>query len=421
MMAERVVRGVVAVFVTAAVARYLGRAEFGVLSYALAFVALFATLWTLGLSGLVVRELVHHPRQRNEILGSLFVMRAAGGLLGTVLIIGSSQLGVIPDGIARPAVAILAVASLFYAFDGIDFWFQSRVQSRYEISARLVALALVSVANVVLILIGAPLLWFVAVAAAEYVLAGIGLVIAYQWVGESIFDWRASWSRITFLLGASWPLILSGVFNAMNLRIDQVMLGAMASNTEVGTYAAAARLSEVWYFVPTAIAASVFPNLLLVRQSDRRRYVRRQQQLYDLMALVSIPMALLITLGSSIIIGLIYGPEFSASAPILAIHIWAGPFVFMAAVLSKWLVAENYLKFSFVRHGGGALVNIGLNLVLIPRLGGMGAAIATLVSYSVASVFACFLYSPTRRAGLQMLIALTAPLRYPSKLMWPNP
>jgi O-antigen/teichoic acid export membrane protein len=214
----------------------------------------------------------------------------------------------------------------------------------------------------------------------------------------------------------SWPLILSGAFSAVNLKIDQLMLGNMAGTAAVGTYAAAARLSEVWYFVPTAVAASVFPSLLIAKRESTSAYEHQQQVLYDLMIWLSLPIAIGMTVLSGPIVAVLYGPSYADSSAILAIHIWAGPFVFMAAILSKWLIAENLLKFSFIRHGIGAIINVGLNLLLIPPLGGIGAAVATLVSYAAASYVACFAYRPTWPAARRMSTALIAPLRAVARL-----
>lgn len=415
-MAERVLRGIVAVSVTAAVARHLGTEEFGVLSYALSFVMLFSTLWTLGLSSLVVRELVREPQAQTEILGTLFALRLAGGGLGVVAIIGASLVFGLDDPTTRIAIAVLAVATLFYAFDGIDFWLQSRVMSRFEVMARGTALLVTAAVNIGLIVADAPVIAFAIAAGSEWVLAAVGLAIVYTGLGESILAWRPRMARARSLLSASWPLVLSGAFYAVNLRIDQLMLGGMAGTSAVGTYAAAARLSEVWYFVPTAIATSVFPALLRARAQSAARYEQRQQQLYDLMAMIALPLAVVISVGSPLIIGLVYGSDYSASAPVLAIHVWAGPFVFMAAILSKWLVAEDHLRFSLVRHGAGAASNVVLNLLLIPPMGPRGSAVATLISYAVASHLACFVYPPTRQAAIRMTKALAAPLRYPVRL-----
>ncbi len=411
LIAERVLSGLLALTVTAAVARHLGPAGFGIVSFSLSLVLLFATLWTLGLSGLVVRELVRDPSRESELLGTVTTLRLVGGVVALVAAVALTiVLG--RDDQTRLAVIILMVGVLgLYTFDGIDYWLQAGVRSRHAVTARTAGLVVASALNIVLIAVDAPLLAFVAAAALEYALGGAFLVIAYLRLGGRPTHWRYQGGVARGLLVVSWPLILSGVANAINLRADQLMLGVMRGPDDVGTYAAAARLSEVWYFVPAAIAASVFPAMVRAHAGDRPTFDRWMGHLYDLMVALALPIAIVVSIFAGPLIALLYGPAFAASAPILAIHVWTGPFVFLGAALSRWLIAEDRLRFSLVRHSAGAAVNIGLNLVLIPPYGGIGAAVATLISYTVASFGACFLYGPLRGQGVAMLVALLLPFR----------
>jgi len=411
LIGERVLGGLIAISVTVAVARFLGPAQFGVLSYALSFVLLFATLWTLGLSGIVVRDLVREPSRHDEILGTLFALRLVGGAVGIVAILAAAALVAPPDPTTRMAIAVLAFATLFYAFDGVDFWLQSEVRSRFAVLARSSALVLTAGLNLALIALQAPLMAFAVAAALEYVLAGVGLVAVYRLLGRSPVDWRPSWGRARDLVSRSWPLMLSGAFYSVNLKVDQLMLGNLAGADSVGTYAAASRISEVWYFVPTAIAASAFPALVLARDAGGQRYGANVQRLYDLVIWLALPLAVAVTLASGRIIDVLFGAAYAGSVPILMIHIWASPFVFMGAILSRWLIAEDLLRFSLARHGAGAVANVAVNFVTIPLFGGVGAAIATLVSYGVASFVVCFAYKPTRPAARQMTLALLVPVR----------
>ena len=90
------------------------------------------------------------------------------------------------------------------------------------------------------------------------------------------------------------------------------------------------------------------------------------------------------------IIRYLYGSQYERAGAILTIHIWAGVFVFMRALFSKWIIMEKLLLFSLVSQGSGAVLNVVLNLLLINRFGGLGAAIATLVSYAGASYLVLF-------------------------------
>jgi len=93
------------------------------------------------------------------------------------------------------------------------------------------------------------------------------------------------------------------------------------------------------------------------------------------------------TFFSRTFIGILYGPSYFAAAPILAVHIWAAVFVFLGVGQNSWTINEGLTKLALWRTIVGAGMNILLNLILIPRYGGLGAAYATVVSYAAAAVF----------------------------------
>ena len=214
-----------------------------------------------------------------------------------------------------------------------------------------------------------------------------------------------------------WIIYLASFFAVIYLKIDQVMLRWLADSTEVGVYAVAARFSEVWYFIPTAIVASVFPDMIKLRESNESRFTHRLQQLFDSLAVLGMLIAMLVTLIAPWVIPLIFGADYAASVPILVIHTWASVFIFMRAALSKWILIEDALYFSLLTQGLGAVSNIVLNYFLIPLYGGEGAAWATLISYTIASFLALLLYPRTRPIFWLMLNALIAPVRYPLQFL----
>jgi PST family polysaccharide transporter len=176
------------------------------------------------------------------------------------------------------------------------------------------------------------------------------------------------------------------------------MLGQMVGDEAVGIYSAAVRISEVWYFIPMMIVASVFPAILEAKKRSEAQYYQRFQHLYDLMVWLSVAVALPMTFLSTPIVTLLFGESFSASGTVLAIHIWAAVFVFLGVASSKWFLAENRQMLNFQRTALGAVVNVILNFLLIPDFGPIGAAIATVVSYATAA----FLFDVAQQETRQM-------------------
>jgi len=140
-------------------------------------------------------------------------------------------------------------------------------------------------------------------------------------------------------------------------------------------------------------------------------YRKRLQQLYDFLVWIALGVAVVMTFTANRLVVILFGEAYAASGPILAIHVWAGIFVFLKAALGRWLLNEGLLHFLFVSNSVGAAANVVLNLFLIPAYGGVGAAIATVISYAAAGYVACFLTPGTREAGRMLSLALVVPAR----------
>ena len=203
----------------------------------------------------------------------------------------------------------------------------------------------------------------------------VGLAVVYHQYGLLFKTWSFNTVRARSLLKQSWPLIISAVMVSIYMKIDAVMLKSQGS-VEVGIYSAAARLSESWYFIPIAIVTSVFPAIVQLRKNDPEKFERRMQNLYDLLVVISLPTAVVISFTADDVIRMIYGSRFPGAGAMLSIHIWSGVIVFLGTASGQYMLVEGLNRLTFWRTGIGALVNIAINLWLIPRYGGVGASIA---------------------------------------------
>jgi polysaccharide transporter, PST family len=398
LIADRVLRMGVGLVVGVWVARYLGAEQFGLLNYGVAFVALFSVLATLGLPSLVVRTITEYPEQRSAILGTTFWLQIMGGIATLVLSVGTMFVLRPDDSVMLGLVAIFASTTIFQAFETVDLWFQAHVQSKYTVIAKNTAFLVVALLKVVLILFKAPLLAFAAAMFAEVIIGMVGLILFYSHQGHSIWSWRWSFALAQKLLKQSWPLILSGFSIMIYMRVDQIMLGQMVGDQMVGVYSAATRISEIWYFVPGAITSSISPGIYAAKKAgDETLYYRRIGQSLRVLSLVAILIAVPMTFLSSTIIAWLFGNEYVAAGPILAIHIWAAWFVFTGIGTSPWFIAEELTHLTFQRTLMGAVMNIGLNFVLIPAYGGIGAAIATVISQAFASFISNAFHPESRK------------------------
>jgi polysaccharide transporter, PST family len=395
LMLDRVVRMGMGLFVGVWVARYLGPAQFGSLNFALAFVALFASITTLGLEMIVVRELLHNDEHAHEIMGTTLALRTGGGLISVVISIALLHLIQPHDRQSLLLVAVLSPTLIFQAFDVIDSFFQSQVRSKIVVWAKNSAFLVFAVVRVFLIHRKAPVWSFAVANTGEIALGAVGLMLGYHLTGGKMLSWTRSRKRGGALLKQSWPVIFSGLAIMVYMRLDMVMLKVMQGDLAVGLYSAATKVSEVWYFIPTAIVSSVSPAIIRAKD-DPQLFYGRLRQLFSLMTLTACVIGSIVALSAHAIVRILYSSGYSAAAPVLAVHVWASVFVFLGVAQGPWDVSKNLLKLSLYRTAAGAVINIAINIVLIPRFSAMGAAIATVISYAFAAVFANAFSASTR-------------------------
>jgi O-antigen/teichoic acid export membrane protein len=417
LFAERILSLVIAFVVGIYLIRYLGAENFGRLSYGTSFISISGAISNMGLNGITVRDIVREEKAAPEILGTAFVLKLIASLM-TIILVGFANWTFNNQLDNRSIIMILSIGLVFTAFDTIEFWFESQVLSGTLAIFRSVQLILSSFVRLALITLHLPLMSFVVLIVVEQIIKMIGMIWLYSVRQKSIFQWKFNGSRGIKMLQDSWPLMLSAVMVMIYMKIDQVMLGNMVGDQQVGKYAAAARFSEIWYFVPIVICSSLFPTILRARQRSTEEYYTRLQQLYDGMAWISLAIAVPMTFVAVPLMVTLLGQEYDESGRILAWHIWSGPFVFLGMARYQWLMAENFTRFSFFTALVGAISNISLNLLLIPQYQGVGAAIATTLSYAIVSHPTCFVYRPAFKTGLMLIKAIFIPFRFRQNLIY---
>ncbi len=393
------------------VARHLGPELFGRLSFAIAGVALIAPLAQLGLHAIVTRDLVRSPGDREDILGTALSLRLTGGAFA--IGVGLALIWLLrPD---DPALQfyffLLLIGEAMKSFMVFMHWMESEVNGRLVAICQLAVSLLLACGRVLCVLLEAPLIAFVIVEALQGAFIAAMFAGAYVTSGHSLFRLRFSGAIAGRLLRQCAPLIASGITAVIYLKIDQVMLGQMIGEAEVGVYALAARISDVWYFFPTMLVTSAFPFLLQRQENSPADYGRMLQNLMDVLFWIGVAVALVVSVTAPYIIPALFGEDYATTGYILAIHIWAGVFISMRALVSKWILAEGLLMFSLVSQGSGAIANVALNLYLIPAWGGYGAAVATLISFAIATYFSLIVFRKTRYITTTMNRSVIAPVR----------
>ncbi|MGB8688968.1 MAG: flippase [Microcoleus sp.] len=385
-------------FVGLWVMRYLGPDQFGLLTYAITFVSLFSSVATMGLGTLVVRDIARNPECKNETLGTAFGLQFTGGCITLLLTVTVIALLKPNDSLTRWLVGIIAAGTIFNAFEAINFWFQSQIQSKYTVLAKNSVCFFVAAVRIGLVTIKAPLLAFACIRLAEVALVGVAYVYFYRLTGNKIKDWQFSWERCKELLSESWPIVLSGLAVYVYSKTDQIMLGAMNKNAELGYYAAAVKISEICDFLPMIISSSIFPKLANLRKTNYEEYLNKFQIYSDIMIFLWLGVALPISLLSPWIVAVL-GEKYAKSGAVLAIYVWAQFGSNFGVARSTYLNIEGQLRYGLYLTVVGSILNVGLNFLLIPKYGAFGATAATLITYFYVIILVNFFIKELRPFG----------------------
>lgn len=372
-------------FIGAWVARYLGPENYGILNYAIAFVGIFSFIASLGIDSILAKNLVLCKDNSNKLLGTAFRLKLFGGTISLVLAI-SSVFIFEKDVLVRILVSLFSFSFVLQSFNIIGNYFNSNVQSKYGVWAATFAAIVSSILKISIIVFGGGVIWFVSVFMLDVLWQGIGFIYFYKKNGQSITKWVYDKNLAKEIFKSSWPLMFAGAASFIYLKIDQVMIGAMLGNMEVGIYAAAVKLVEVWYFIPSIICVSLFPAIINAKNTDETLYKSRLRNFYILLFLISILIAIPITFLARPIVYMLFGGSFISAVDILQIYIWSSTGLFVGWGMNQYLISENLVNIMFWFNFISMIVNIILNFILIPRFGIIGSAWATLISYTVPTV-----------------------------------
>jgi len=406
LLGERVLRMVISLFVGIYVARYLGPERFGLLSYSVSFVWLFSSLASFGLNNILVRELVQSPEQRNNLLGTVFWLKVFGTFVMATAIAVALQF-IEDDQQTYWMIFIITLGYLFQTTNVIELYFQAQVQSKFIVRAQVAQMLITSLFKIYLIYIQAELIWFAFALMLDQVVAAALFLIVYCWKIDFFPYFTFHWKRAKKLMDGALPLIFSGMMVLLYMKIDQVMLKEMLNAKAVGVYAAAVKLCEAWYFIPSAIMASLFPAIIESRKKSEEIYENKVQKLYEMMVWGSLLVAIPTSFLADWFIQVLYGANFQEAAIVLKIYIWTFVFVSLGVASSHWIVAENLEKYALLRSLLGAIINISLNWYMIPIYGITGAAYATLITQLFVSYLFFGLSKHTRNSFILSTHALS--------------
>ena len=397
-LAEKAARIISGLLVGVLVARFLGKEQFGIISYALSVLSIFTVFSTLGLDGIIVRELITDKKKKYKIIGTTFWLRFFGSFL---VVFVATYYSFIRDPNDRTWIVFLvSIAVIFQSFSVIDFYFQSEVKGKYNAISQVITLIISAIVKLVLIYIQAPLSWFASMVMLAAIFTAFNQLIFYKKNQQEISNWKFSLIEAKRLLSHSWPIIISAFMQMIYQQADKILIVRYLHDMGMlGQYSAATRISEASFFIPVALSAALFPGIVNNRH-NKPLQLKRLTQIYSLM----IWSAIFISIGGFLfgdwLIGFLYKGGFPLAPEIFKIHIWITIPIFLGTAWGFWLLALNKQKLITIYQFLLLIIVLVLETYMIPMYGIRGAAYSIVLSQILSIFIIIFVYKPKESAML---------------------
>ncbi|MDK2638472.1 flippase [Vibrio vulnificus] len=384
--------------------RVLGPEKFGEFSYVQSIFTIIFTFSLLGLESILVKKASEN--NPHEYIFTAILMR----LLFAALIIPLLLIyGVAFGNDNYVLISIMTLSLIATAFHSIDTWYHLNLLGRFLVKISVFSSVILLAIKFIVLLNTSNLYVICSAFAFDGIFVSIGLIALF---GRSGGDYRKL--KITVesfsnkskeLLSDSWPLILNSLIVIVYMRIDQLMIRNLLGDYSLGVYSVAVRLTEMWYFVPTMIVAGYYPKLLKKKKEGQAELIKELITLAKKVYKISYIAIVLIFMFSGWAITLLFGDEFLTAKEPLSILLISGVIVSLGLVRGKWIVIEELQRYTVLYLVSGLIANVILNLILIPRIGITGAALATLLSQTVGTIIMPLFVNKTRYITLALIKA----------------
>ena len=401
-LAEKILLLISGLFVYARVASYLGTEVFGQFNYVLGVYNIFLPLASLGLSNIVVAKLLEKNAKKGKILGTAAVMRLVGAIIA---ILGNALFLYLVDGnlVFVMLSLLMSWSYIFSSLQVIDEYFQAELQSREISIIRMIVYIVLIVFKLLAIYLGAGLKVFLFIYSLEFVLIMIGSLILYIKKYGNLKDWEVDIKVAKMLFLALLPILITLIADTFYTRYAVVVIKEVLSFSEVGIYSVAAKLGEIWYFLPVTICIALFPKITKVYNQDRVHYKKLLPTFYSILFIVPLLIILATLLFIDPFMRLIFDSSYLQSIPIFNVYVFIGIFVSLKTLNQRIYILENIQKYLIFFSILSSTISLILFYVLIPKYGAIGAPIAMIISQIFYMFILPLLFKDTRGQVLYII------------------
>lgn len=400
----RIVQALLSFVIGMLTARFLGPSNYGLINYAASIVAFFTPLMELGITNIIVHQLIEYNDREGETLGTALILNLTSAIFCIIGIIVFSVIANFGETETIIVCALYSVLLVFKAVEILQYWFQAHLYSKYSSTASLIAYVVVSGYKVYLLATHKNVYWFALSYAIDNCVIAILLWSLYKKLRGQKLSFSKTTARRLFSQGKYY--IVSSMMVTIFAQTDKIMLKAMIGSESVGYYSAAVTCAGMTGFVVSAIIDSFRPIIFEGKKKSEDIFNSHLISLYSVIIYFSLSQSLIMTIGAKIIVSIIYGSQYNPSIQALRIVVWYTTFAYLGSVRNIWLLAENKQKYLWKINLSGALANVVLNALLIPQYGINGAAAASLITQFFTNVIVGYIIKPITPNNVLMVRGL---------------
>lgn len=371
------------------VARYLGPEQYGLMNYVISYVALFQVLASFGLDNIEIREESKANDKKDIIIGTAFTLKCIFALVAMVVVMITALLFE-TDAFTKAMICMYSFSMLLNSFGVIRNHFTTLVWNEYVVKTEISRTIIGALIKVLLLLLHAPLFWFIAATLFDVLLVASGYCVAYSKKIGKISLWRFDKAWAIYMIKQSFPLLLSGAAVIIYQRIDQVMIGNMIDKASVGQFSVAGKFVEILIFIPTIMSQTITPILVRIREKSQEEYERKAQLFMNVTVWMCLLMAIFVSAFSFWLIRYTFGSDYLLAVPVLQIMAFKAVGVALASTSGQLMVIEEIQKNVVFRNIIGSVACVSLNLIFIPWWGIVGSAWVAVLSAFISGWIAHF-------------------------------
>lgn len=393
-VAEFIFKALTGLIIGFAIIKQLGPEKYGIYAYVISAITIIQVVTRFGMEGVITKYIVENENQKKELMTTAIMMRFAISIIVILIINIYVSLNIVNLEEKR-VISLASLLLMISIFDVVEQYYQALERNEITIKAKLIVGMIGASMRIFGVLEDWEPFGYIAILVTENILLAMAYILLLK--KEELIDVdQIKFTLCIDLIKKSFPMMVASLIGVLYLRVDQLILHKLGTNIEMGNYAAAVKVSEVFFIIPTIIITLGYPRLIAKRNNEEE-YEKLLQKLLRIGTACATTILVLSIIFSEMILKIIVGEQYGSILTPLNILLFGNIFVYMGVIGSRWYLIEEIYWRVVIRGVVAIITNISMNILLYPKFGIIGMAAASVVTYAVSGLLFDAIEKRTRK------------------------